>query len=115
MSLELEYSPPSGSRWKWHSKALTYNPWVCRLSDQRLANPPWPMCVVLYVDLIEGEYRLTVAVTDWRNRLVHFHGACSSALEAILEAERLGDQAFNSLMPDWVVKALAEGWRPPLL
>lgn len=35
MSLELDYFPPSKTRWQWHPKTLNYSPWKCDFSKQR--------------------------------------------------------------------------------
>lgn len=115
MSLELEYFPPSGQKWHWHSKALNYSPWVCRLSDQwGLGQKTWPMSVVLQVDLVDGVYRWLVKSTNWRNQLNVTTGTASGPVEAIEQAQAVGEEALVALLPEWVKKALAEGWRPLL-
>jgi hypothetical protein len=115
MSYDLEYSPPGGQKWLWHNKALTYSPWVCRLSDQwGFGQTLWPMSVVLYVDLIDGVYSWRVNATNWRNQLKATTGTGSDATDAIQQAQAVGEEALTALMPEWVKTALAEGWRPPL-
>lgn len=113
MSYELEYSP-GHHKWHWHSKALKYSPWVCRLSDQwGFGQTLWPMSVVLYVDLIDGVYSWRVKATNWRNQLKETTGTASGPSNAIQRAQAVGEAAMAELMPDWVQTALAEGWRPP--
>lgn len=115
MSRELEYSPPGNQKWFWYPKALNYSPWVCRLSDQwGFGHHLWPMSVVCYVDLIEGQYVWWVTVTDWKNKQSTKEGTASGPSVAIQQAQSFGETTLAQLMPDWVEKALSEGWRPPL-
>lgn len=122
MSREQNFFPPAGSKWKWEPKALNYSPWFCCLSDQvfRKENPdsrflPGRMSINLTVDLIEGEYKWVVSVFRWKpqSEPERISGKCKTALEAVLEAERVGEAIYQELMPDWVRTALTHGWRAP--
>lgn len=115
MSAELDYFPPSGTKYAWFPKTLNYSPWACRLSDLLLPKHHWPMSITLSVDLIDGLYHWRVAVRGWRSSdgETVIRGATKEALDACLEAERVGVAQYEKLTPEWVLKALDEGWRPP--
>jgi len=120
MSQELAYFPPKGSKWFWHPKALNYSPWGCDISAQiyRAENPserflPTGMSIYANVDLLDDGYKWTVIIRGWDGTRSDVAGTCRTGVEAIFEAERVGEQAYKELMPDWVRMPLKHGWRHP--
>lgn len=117
MSLAMNYFPPNGTRWRWSNKSLTTSPWFCNLSMQWAGDewPRWsPMSVILSVDMLDAEYVWEVRVTDWVYRRSSSRGKAATALQACLDAEDVGERALREMTPEWVRKAVAAGWRPPL-
>jgi hypothetical protein len=117
VSRHLGYFPPNGTRWQWTNKSLQTSPWTCALSRQ-WAGDNWvkwsPMSVDLSVDLIKDEYVWGVRICDWSHRHRGISGKAPVALEACLAAEDAGQRALSEMTPEWVRRAVAEGWRPPL-
>jgi hypothetical protein len=74
---------------------------------------PTGMSVFANVDLINDVYKWTVIIREWNGCQSIMSGTCKTSIEAIFEAERLGEQTYKELMPDWVRMALKHGWRHP--
>lgn len=117
MSLAMNYFPPNGTRWRWSDKSLTTSPWFCNLSMQ-WAGDEWfrwiPMSVILSVDLLDAEYVWEVKATDWVYKRSSIRGKAATSLQACLDAENVGERVLEEMTPEWVRKAVAAGWRPPL-
>ena len=114
MSRELAYFAPNGTKYKWGSKALTYSDWVCDLSAQK--EPKlflFPMRILLRVDKINARWQWSVAVTDFSYQRYEVKGSKNDPLQACLEAEKVGEEQMESLLPAWTRTALENGWRPP--
>lgn len=119
MSYGQEYFPPKGSKYEWKPKSLNYSPWACDIAAQMC--PPaitdkflWPLSIILRVDLREsGKYRWSVDVRPWKGEDFTLCGETATGLEALLAAEQVGERIFHEQMPEWTVRALAEGWRSP--
>ena len=111
MSEELGYFPPKGTKFPWKEKTLNYSPWVCSLDDH--VGLQWPASVVCRVDLLDGIYRYSVEITDWKHNKSRLDGPAYNAIQAVAKAEHIGEREAKKLLPSWVKKALAEGWRPP--
>jgi hypothetical protein len=121
MSLAMDYFPPNGTRWRWSEKNLISSPWYCNLVMQwagdewPLWRPLWsPMSVSLSVDLLDAEYVWEVKATDWVYKRSSIRGKAATSLQACLDAEDVGERALREMTPEWVRKAVAAGWRPPL-
>lgn len=114
MSKGLGYFPPHGTKFWWSCKHLTYSPWVCCLSDQaELLLSLWPLNVSLVVDLIDGVYKWSVQVIDFKGQRSTVSGEEKSGLEACTKAEEVGILKLRENFPDWARTALLNGWRPP--
>ena len=118
MSYEQNYFPPCGTKLAWGHKSLRYSPWYCGILCElvRLGEIPenrWPASVRANVDLIDGKFKWTVEIHDWRNGKKTIVGKSKDALKACLKAEEVGIKEAKDLFPDYVVKALENGWRPP--
>lgn len=112
MSRELAYFPPRTTRWQWSPKALQHSPWVCNLAPQMGAGH-WKLSVYLTVDLIDGRYVWRVQTRDWDGELSEQTGSEDTAKKATAAAERIGEDSYRELTPEWVTTALQNGWRPP--
>ena len=73
----------------------------------------WPLSIHCTVDLIDGHYIWRVYVIDWEHNRQTLNGSSNTALEAIAEAEKAANGAYDKLTPEWVVTALKNNWRPP--
>lgn len=116
MSREQEYFPPSGSKYKWGSKALNYSPWICDLGaqmDPDIHYLIYPLDVRLYVDLVDGKFKWVAICVDWHGARSEKTGLAESGSSAIKEAEAFGEEFYNSQMLPWIRTALQAGWRPP--
>mgnify|MGYP001335384628 CR=1 FL=1 len=114
MSFELDYFPPSGTRWQWHPKTLNYSPWYCNFSKQREPELNlWPMSINLQVDRKGEKWVWIVDVINFQHERSHVRGEAGTSLEACLAAEAAGQTLLNDLLPDWARTALENKWRPP--
>lgn len=115
MSRELGYFPPNTGKYKWGSKDLNYSPWVCNFTSQvkDLNNIfIFPFRIICYVDLINDNYFWSVKITDWNYEGTEIRGISASATEAIKTAEKVAEEYYSKLVPDWVLTALKNNWRP---
>lgn len=114
MSLELDYFPPSKTRWQWHPKTLNYSPWKCDFGKQREAGLDlWPLSIALSVDIKDGEWAWFVDVINFRHERSQVKGTAKTPVEACLAAEAAGQSILTDLLPDWARTALEHKWRPP--
>lgn len=114
MSQELEYFPPRGTKWTWHSKSLNSSPWVCNLSRQKEPSTfTTPLNVTLYVDLLNGSYVWRVEISDFSYNRSRVEGYETDPLRACKAAEKTGEAKLKELLPKWARTALANQWRPP--
>jgi hypothetical protein len=111
--MSQDYFPPQGTKFKWEPKVLNYSSWSCDVLAQIEGTLDWPASITLYADILETGYVWRVLVRDWAQGKHSFEGTAESALGACLEAEAVGALEASKLYPDWVRKALQEGWRPP--
>lgn len=108
MSRGQNYSPPGGTKHKWHPKGLQYSPWVCPVWSH------WPADIVCRVDLTDaGMFTWHVIVIDFHHKRYHFKGQNNDPLQACLEAEKVAEAQKSLLWLPWMEVAVAAGWRPP--
>lgn len=109
MSRELGYFPPGKyTNNGWHAKSLNYSPWYKLVLDE------WPARVSLTVDLLQGKYLWGVEVTNWEHDWFRYVGVQKTAEEACEKAEQVGALIKDNMLPEHVVQALKNGWRPPM-
>lgn len=113
MSMELDYFPPKGTKWKWYPKSLNYSPWGCDLSRQREKLDLHPLNTHLYVDRVDGTYLWQVIGFGFDHERFKEEGQAEDPLQACLAAEAAGESRLNEFLPDWVRQALNHKWRPP--
>lgn len=106
MSRELDYFPPNGTKCEWGAKALNHSCWTSFIPGIS------PLTINLSVDLIDGQHTWHVRVSDFEYALHTYSGTKPTALEACREAERVGKEKFEELVPEWARKAFENGWRP---
>lgn len=112
MSRELAYFPPKSTKWWWSPKALQHSPWFCGLAPQ-MGDGHWPLKVDMTVDLVDGVYVWRVQTTGWDGEMSEQSGSEDTAKKAVEAAERMGEESYRELTPEWVITALQNGWRPP--
>lgn len=71
------------------------------------------MSVRLSVDKKPEHFVWRVDVCRWDGTRHTLEGTSITDIEACLAAEAAGETAYVELMPDWIVTALKNGWRPP--
>lgn len=106
---------PEG-KYNWGKGVMTHSGWNCDFSAQKsgeLWNKMHPFDIHCSVFVTDGGWRWRVAVTGWEGGRTDINGAAESPEQAVEAAERVAEQHWQALLPEWGRDALRHGWRPP--
>lgn len=106
---------PDG-KYNWRKGVMTHSGWNCDFSAQKsgeLWSKMHPFDIHCSVFVTDGGWRWRVAVTGWEGGRTDINGAAESPEQAVEAAERVAEQHWQALMPEWGRDALRHGWRPP--
>lgn len=106
---------PNG-KYNWCKGLMTHSGWNCDFSAQK-AGELWskmhPFDIRCSVFITGEGWRWRVEITGWEGGRTEINGAAESPEQAVGAAERVAEQHWQALMPEWGRDALRHGWRPP--
>ena len=108
MSIEQDYFPPKGTKYKQGNKALTYSPQHREIWYQQ------PASIYAHVNKNKNSFIYFVQVRDFNRKIEEFTGKTNDALLACITAEKIGDEEKKLIWLPWMEESIKVEWRTPL-
>lgn len=103
-------------KYNWEKGPMSYSGWNCHFSAQKageLWNKMHPFDIRCSAFITDNGWKWRVELTGWEGGRTDINGAAESPEQAVEAAERVAEQHWQALMPEWGGDALRHGWRPP--
>ena len=95
---------------------MSYSGWSCDFSAQRageLRNSIHPFDIHCSAFIVDRVWKWRVKLIGWEGGRTVIIDTAETFQQAIEEAERVAEQHWQELMPEWGRDAVKHGWRPP--